>query len=693
MTYIVAKGLKIRMLTVLAVFGICVCAILARAFQIQVLQAPKLKDLANRQHHHTLEIQATRGDILDAEGEPLAVSREQAQVYARPEDLEDAAAAAQMLAPILNLTPAELAKKLSSKANFVWLSRGASLEQAEAIKRLDVAGIGLLPATRRFYPGADSAAHLLGFTGLDNQGLEGIEHQYDQLLKGSTVRIWLERDARGKAVFMSDQLEGLDPLAGDSGRASKYSALFRDDARGAHVKLTILRPLQYLAESELEAGIQKAGAKAGCVLAMEPDTGKILAMASYPKFDPNNFRDYEQQNYRNRCVVWNYEPGSTFKPFTISGGIEDGLITPTDTFNCENGSFVYGGSTIRDISKYGTLTVEQIIMNSSNIGAAKIGDKMGKERMYRTYAAFGFGAKTGLDFPGESAGMLMHYKKWSQVSVATFAFGQGVAVTPLQMLTGLCAIANGGMLMKPYVAETAIMPDGTEKMLNSPTPLRRVISPDTAREVSAILTKVVSEHATGKNAQVPGYSAAGKTGTAQKASESQRGYEDGKYVVSFMGFLPTGRPRLAIIVCLDEPTEGVLFGGVLAAPVFKAIAQKAMVLLKVPPENEQQRLALPEPPKSPKLAKMEPGAETKSRIEYWKKLREWDTRKNAPAGDGQVRVPELRGLSLRQALRALGGLTVAVEVEGSGVVANVTPAAGTVVPEQSVIHLGLENVP
>jgi len=685
MEYGVDKGTKVRMLIVLGLFAICAAGVIARAAQIQIVQAGVLKELAQRQHLHTVEVEAKRGDIVDAQGEPLAVSREQAQVYARPEHLSDREDAAAALAPILGIDRKGLLKKLHGKSSFVWLARTVTLEQAKQVDELGLDGVGTLPASRRFYPGGESAAHVLGFTRLDGKGLEGLEYHYNDMLTGDPIKVILERDARGGAIFLSDQVGRIDRL----GDEVLGGSIFHNATRGASLRLTILRQLQYVAERELEKGIRESGAKAGCVVAMDPDDGRVLAMASWPSFDPNRFSAYSQNHFRNRCVTMAFEPGSTFKAFTVAAAIEDGVIRPKEKFYCEEGSYVIGGATIGDIKPHGWLGVDEILMYSSNIGAAKIGEKMGKERMHRACRAFGFGEKTGIDFPGESIGLLRPHQNWSQVAVGTIAFGQGIAATPIQLVTALSTIANGGVAPKPLIVESAAPAGGEERPINRPVRQGRVITPRTAKIVTEYLKRVVSEKGTGRNAMVPGYTVAGKTGTAQKAKEKSRGYADGKYVASFMGFLPADRPRLAMIVVIDEPDSKRPYGGLTAAPVFQAIAKQAMVLLKVPSEDQPAEIASMDPGLTPAQAES-----ALARIKKRKDLREGDW--SAPAGantDGEMVAPDLRGLTLRQALRALSGKAVGVEIHGSGVVVAMDPAPGEKIEEMGVVRLQLEAAP
>lgn len=701
MNYNVATSTKIRMITVLVLFLISAAGIVARAVQLQILDSSKLRDYASRQRRHTIEVRARRGDILDSAGEVIAVSRQEAQVYVQPEKISDPATVAKSLAPLLGMDKPSLMKKLTSREPFVWLTRQASSDQAEAVTQaltmLGIKeGIGLLPASRRFYPGGSLAANLIGFTGLnekegfeglkyyDEKGLEGLEYKYDEVMAGKPIRIWLERDARGNPIFLTDQ-DQPSPLPAEG---DKRDLSLQAGAKGTSLKLTILRPLQYVAERELYREIKNSGAKSGCVVAMEPETGRVLAMASYPTFDPNNFSSSSQENFRNRCVVHAYEPGSTFKVFITAAALDAGAIGPRDRFFCENGFYVIGGETISDHTPYGWLNVKDIVAQSSNIGASKIAEKLGKDRMYAAIRGFGFGEKTGVDCPGESSGIVRKPSLWSQVAVGTISFGQGVAVTPIQLVTALSAIANGGVLMRPYVVESQVEPDGTVRPLNNPRAVGRIMRSETAGTVTRYMEAAVSE-GTGKKAAVPGYRVAGKTGTAQKPMENGRGYAEGKYVVSFMGFLPAERPRLAMIVVIDEPDSAKAWGGTVAAPVFKIIAEQAMVLLKVPSDEGRPAIAREEFIPVPAN---EPGRDPETRIRQWEEARAWQAAPTRRDGEA-LAVPDLRGLTLRQALRALSGLPVAVEVQGSGIVTGMSPAPGTGLKDVAGIRLNLETAP
>jgi cell division protein FtsI (penicillin-binding protein 3) len=680
-----ARGLKRRITTILALIGVGAAAILARGVQLQVLKAGELKQEAARQHEHTIKLKAERGAILDNQGEALAVSSmKKTQVFARPDKVEDPKAAARELARVLDMEARRLEKKLGEKnRQFIWIDRYAKEKQAEAIEKLDLSGIGVFPAIRRYYPGGPLAANLLGFTGVEGQGLEGLEYYYEETLRGSTIRIWQEKDGRGNSIFLSKKSG-----AGMSGKASAggvYESLTHVNAKGSSIKLTILRPLQYVVERELEAAMKKTGAKAGCILAMEPDSGRILAMASWPDFDPNNFREYSQENFRNRCVAGSYEPGSTFKVFTTSAALEDRAISPREKFYCENGAYLLGGETITDTKAHGFLDVSEIITYSSNIGASKIGERLGKQRLYEAIKDFGFGVKTGIDCPGESSGLVRDYKRWSQVAVGTISFGQGVAVTPLQNVTALSAIANKGALMRPYLAEYVIKPDGTEKRLHRPEKVRQAVTPEVAMLMTEYMKMVVSPEGTGSRAEVPGYSVAGKTGTAQKPKEKSRGYAEGKYVSSFMGFLPASAPRLAMIVVIDEPASDRPYGGVVAAPVFRNIAKKAMILLKVP--AEENMAAFKREGDNLEIS----GASHFDNLRKWEKKREWkEKEKNRQRQFGEMVMPDVHGLTLRRALDELASLQVQVEVKGTGLVKAQSPAPATGLEEGDIVRIKLE---
>jgi cell division protein FtsI (penicillin-binding protein 3) len=444
---------------------------------------------------------------------------------------------------------------------FVWLQRQLEPRQAEAISDLGLKGIGLFPESRRYYPRQELAAHVLGMVGLDDRGLEGVEHLYDDLLGGKPQFVVAQQDALGRLVFRQEEPEPNPPIF--------------------DVRLTIDEVLQYITERELARAVERSGAKAGTAIILDPHSGEILALANHPTFDPNQYKKAGSAAKRNRATADYLEPGSIFKVILAAGALEEGAIRPTDQFHGENGSIEVSGVTIRDHEKYGWLTVRQIMAQSSNVGAIKIGQKLGKSLYYHYMSAFGFGSLTGVDLPGETPGLMRRPKGWSALSLSVLSLGQEVSVTPIQFATAFAAIANGGNLMRPHVIRSLRTPDGTQARDTGPVVVRRVISESTARTLLEMLTSVVDE-GTGKEAAVPGYAVAGKTGTAQKVDPATGRYSHRKIVASFVGAVPAEEPRLVILVMIDEP-ETLRWGGSIAAPTFREIARDALKYLRVPP--------------------------------------------------------------------------------------------------------------
>ena len=361
---------------------------------------------------------------------------------------------------------------------------------------------------------------------------------------------------------------------------------FEDFLTGNSVVLTIDKTIQYTAEKELAVAVRKSGAKGGTAIVMDPKSGEVLAMANYPQFNPNDLSSTSQAALKNRAIVDTYEPGSTFKVFLLAAALEEGVVKPGDKFNCENGSMELAGKVIHDTHKHGALTVREIMKFSSNIGSAKIAAKLGKERFYDYITSFGFGSPTGIELNGEGSGILRSMKTWSNLELATLSFGQGVSATPIQLTTAFSAIANGGYLMKPYLVKDILDRDGKVIKSNQPQIVKKVISGDTASKVTEMLRDVVAEGGTGTEAALNGYDVAGKTGTAQKVSGG-RGYRENKHVASFIGFVPAESPELVVLVAIDEP-EGIQYGGIVAAPAFRAISETSLRYLNSPKKNDGQ---------------------------------------------------------------------------------------------------------
>jgi cell division protein FtsI (penicillin-binding protein 3) len=642
------KWARVRMRSVALLFAVVFTATAGRAFYLQVLQNDRLVKLAEKQHQRVVALTPGRGAIYDRNSAPFAVSIEMDSCYAETRNLENLPDAATKLAPLLGYSRTELEAKLKASRNFVWLARRMAPEQAQKVRDLELDGIGFVKESKRFYPNSEVAAHVVGFTGTDPGGLEGVEKKYDSTILGNTGYLVTERDALGRDI---------NPKKGSEAKSG---------SKGSSVVLTLDKNVQYIAEKELAKAVEKNGAKTGIAIVMEPDTGRVLAMANYPTFNPNSYFKYGPAALRNRAISDSFEPGSTFKIFLVASALENRVIHPGDSFNCENGSYNLSGRTIHDTHKYGALTVPQILKYSSNIGAAKIGSRLGPERLYAALTGFGFGEKSDIDLPGEAGGLLRQQAKWYGIDLATISFGQGVTATALQITAAVSAVANGGNLMKPYLVDRIVDDNGVVLQQFSPQPKRRVISPGTAKTVANMLEGVVNEGGTGTGAAVEGYRVAGKTGTAQKVDPATHGYSARKRTASFVGFVPLDKPRLTILVVVDEPTTSP-YGGVVAAPAFSAIAQQTLCYLKVPPEKSvPKKPEAVEPVSAPHPA---PEAAEGGIVE------------GSEAGS----MPNFRGMSMRQVLRVMEKRGLNVKLQGSGRAVEQNPQPGSRINTQDPV--------
>jgi len=539
------------------------CAIFIRLAVLQGLQHTRLRDLAERQYSRQITLHPERGRILDRHGRVLATSVPVPSVYVIPQDIDDSDAVAVKLAEALGQPLATVQDQLSAVSTFVWLARQLPPEVGERVQKLNLRGVQVLQETRRFYPKRHLAGQVLGFVGVDGAGLGGLEHLYNRELTGTPGQVTLQRDATGRT---------LQVMAGDPS----------DQPRGADLYLTLDERLQYIAEKEIAARVQETQARSGLVVIMHPPTGDILALASYPFFNPNDFQDPKQRVWqRNRAVTDPVEPGSTFKLVAASAALEENVARVTDMFHCENGFVVRSGRRLRDHHPYGLLSFVQVIEKSSNIGTAKIAGRLSDDQLYTYIRRFGFGEKSLVNLPGEEDGMIRPPKKWTKPTHDSLAFGQEVTVTPLQLLTAYAAMANGGWLMRPRVVEHIVQSE--EFQFFAPHARNRVLSPSTLERMNEILVGVV-ERGTGKQAAVEGYTVAGKTGTAQKVEHGT--YSHSKVLASFVGYVPAEAPQLAIVVMVDEPRLAK-WGGEAAAPVFKRVAQQALYYLQVPSQQAQ----------------------------------------------------------------------------------------------------------
>jgi cell division protein FtsI (penicillin-binding protein 3) len=644
------KWMKFRIAALLVFFLVLFIALASRAFQLQILSGKALKALAQKQHTQVLLLQPERGIIFDRNGEKMAATIMVDSVCADPSKIDNLGEVAGRLAAILQADRAVLQKKLSGAKNFCWIARRIAPEQASLVQEMGVDGIFIVKEPKRYYPSGELAGHLIGFVGIDASGLEGLELRYDRYLKGTPEKLSWTRDAKGKRLYP---------------RVERPETVQKEHY---NLVLTIDNRIQHLVESHLKAAVKNKGAKGGFAIVMDPKTGEILALANELGFDPNRFSAVNPATGKNKAITDSFDPGSTFKPFLAAAALEEGVVKETDLFNCENGNFAIADRVFHEANRkrHGTLSVHDILKYSSNIGSIKIAEKLGKEKFSEYIRKFGFGAKTGIDLPGEVSGLLRPVEKWTRVDAATIAFGQGISVTAIQLITALSSVANQGLLMKPFIVRGLMDRKGNLVQTYQPSAVRRVISPETAKRLTAILTDVVGmEDGTGKHARIVNVAVAGKTGTSQKFDFARRVYSSEKVKTSFMGFFPAEDPQIAILVVLDEPQRD-RWGGVAAAPVFKNIGEQLLTCFKtnirenpIPEEGKpvsgdmKVRLAsVPAPPTD------RSGTET-----------------------DETAVPNFRGMTIREVVKKSKEKGIEVRVIGSGWAIAQQPAAGMPAPE------------
>ena len=641
------KGVRFRIRLIGVVFTLCFALVAIRAFDLQVLQGQQWDERAERQHQKVIPLTPQRGTIFDRNGEELAVSVDVDSVYVEPGKLRHPSGTTKSLARVLGLSTGTIKAKLKGSKNFVWLKRQIAPSQSDQIKAMKLDGVGMIKEHRRFYPNSNIAGHLLGFTGLDPKGLEGLELEYDKMILGRGGYLVMERDALGRGLGAgSPQIQGA--------------------TRGHDLYLTLDKNLQYLAERELAEGLRTTEAKAGTVVMMEPSTGKVLAMASAPDYNPNAFFRYKPHQWRNRAVCDTYEPGSTFKIFLMAAALNEAVVSTKQKIDCENGVFRVGGKDIHDHKKYQKLTPAEIIKYSSNIGSAKIGKMLERKTFHRYLTDFGFGEPTGIDLPGEANGLLRPPDKWFEVDLAAISFGQGVSVTSIQLAAAASAIANGGYLMEPYVVERVVDSQGQVTSKSQPRVVRKVIAQDVAQRVTQMMEMTTEEDGTSANARVPGFRVAGKTGTAQKVDPVTGGYSADKRVASFIGFLPAEAPRIVMLVSIDEPKKGV-YGGLTAAPVFSKIAAQAMQYLKVAPNQETR-----DGENLPSLEQIFANAAAPEQASLQNLM--------VAVTSGGPRMPDFSGLSFRQVLELIEEKQLNVDFRGRGRVVEQSPMPGASIP-------------
>lgn len=642
------KWYKFRLLTVLLFFAALFAALMTRAFHLQIMSGSTYKVMAERQHKKSLPLPPERGLVFDRNGEKLAASLLVDSVFIDPTKVSDADATASRLSAVLHLKKKQILQQISKSKNFCWIARMISPAQAGQIRALELEGVYLVQEPKRFYPNKELAGQLIGSVGLDSNGLEGLELKYEHYLKGETDKVLWGRDAKGRKLYLAD------------GPAEEKKDAIHN------LILTIDSRIQYLVESHLKEAIQKTGARGGMAIVMDPKTGQILAMANEPAFNPNNFHHSDKELKRNKAITDVFDPGSTFKPFLAAAALEEGVVKETDRFYCENGAYRVANVTIHEANrkKHGTLTFREVLKYSSNIGSVKVSQKVGKQKFHQYIKSFGFGQKTGVDLPGESGGLVRPCENWTTVDTATIAFGQGISVTALQLISAFSAIANQGMLMQPYIVQKIVNQRGEVVKEFTPTAVRQVISPKTAQRLTAILTDVVGEEGgTGKKARIQNVGVAGKTGTSQKFDFAAKRYSREKVRTSFMGFFPSGSPRLAILVTIDEP-QRFKWGGEAAAPVFKEISQQIIRCydsgIGEVPTIDKEDIAKPV-----KIQLTSSPAEANAA--------------NGETPEAEDLLPDFRGMTLKNALKVAQEREIDIKVVGSGWAVSQVPQAGSAI--------------
>jgi cell division protein FtsI (penicillin-binding protein 3) len=659
-----------------------------RLVQLQVVHYGDWVQRGQRQQQRTIDVTPRRGIIYDRNGHELAMSIKVDSIFAVPSEVPDQANAASLLAPILNLDENELLARMKGSRNFCWVARKVDADLSARVRALNLKGIYSTPEPKRFYPKRELAAQVLGYVGLDDEGLGGIEREFDARLQGRPGRMLLSLDARRKG----------------------FGRVERNPDPGENVVLTMDEKIQYIAERELQAAMEQTQAVSGTVVVQNPRTGELLALANRPTFNPNTFAHTRPEWLKNHAVSDVYEPGSVFKLVTISAALDEKLTHPDEVIDCQMGSITIGGMRIRDHEALGLLTVSQILAKSSDVGAIKLGLRLGEERFDHYIRDFGFGVQTGIELPGETRGLTKPVSRWSKVSIGAISMGQEIGVSPIQMASLVSAIANDGVWTAPrIVAGVATPSSGPQTVVFHPAQQRRVVSTLTAAQMKKMMEGVVL-FGTGRRAILDGYTSAGKTGTAQKVDPSTHAYSRSKYVASFAGFAPVNNPAVTIVVILDSAV-GLHQGGQIAAPVFQRVAQQVLAYMNVPHDAEllNPRLQLlrasakdselvesspdrlgeavdveetpPEAPAPPATAQAQPGAPPANPAPAAA-----IAAVPAPTGTvvvdvgGGTVVPSFLGKPLRLAVEAAQQAGIEIDAVGSGVARDQSPPPGSRLP-------------
>jgi cell division protein FtsI (penicillin-binding protein 3) len=650
------RSLTNRVYALIVLMAIWGAAIGTRLYFLHIVHSADYKHRAERQQQRTLDVSPRRGVIYDRNGNELAVSIKVDSVFAVPDEIGNALEAAKTLSALTGIAKNDLIQKLDTDRSFVWIKRKLNASEAAAIRKAKLPGIYFQKEDQRFYPKRSLAAHVLGYVNIDEEGQGGLEYKYNESVRGGAGRVLFMTDARGRS----------------------FNSVEQPVAPGANLVTTIDEKIQYIVEKELEAAIARTRAKGASIIAMDPRSGEILAMANYPSFNPNEHKKYGREAWINRAVSHTYEPGSTFKIVTTASALEEGLTDPAEVIDCQFGSIRVFGRVIRDHKPFGALTVKEIMQYSSDVGVIKLALRLGDERFADYIRHLGFGSSTNVDLPGEERGQFRPASRWTKSSIGSIAMGQEIAVTPLQIVRMVSAVANGGILYQPYVVKRVHHPQQGVLSENEPHG-ERVISPETAAKLRDMLEVVVTA-GTAKPGQLEGYTAAGKTGTAQKIDETGR-YSPTKHVASFAGYAPASNPAVSIIVVLDEPAYGMHHGGTDAAPVFKRIAEQVLRYMSVPPDV---------PSYAPQYTIKE---EKRSQPQSYPAF----TPVSMPSGDfaeagfGGITIPDVYGKSLREVTEAMLKAGLRLQSVGSGAAIEQMPPPGATVRAGSRVQVRFSN--
>ena len=655
--------------TVVVIIGIFIWGLLifARLVQKQIVEHEDYARKAAMQQSTQGEVEAPRGIIYDRHMDILAANTTLSTVIAEPRRIEDIPGTAKKLASVLGIDRGALQARMEmpERKQYLVVQRRVDENREKAVANLGIDGVYFVDESVRSYPNNDMACHVLGFVNMSGDGGAGIEQEYDKYLKGKPGIYTFARDGRKTPRIYQSQME-VPPVNGHS------------------LVLSIDNSIQYIVDRELAAGVKKTSALAGTAIVMESETGRILALSNYPRFDSNRYNEYKSEYWYNRAVTDVFEPGSTFKVAVAAAALKEGLTRPDEMIDCQNGAITIGGHVFHDHGSYGLISFKKILAVSSNVGAAKLGLRLGRERLYESIREFGFGSPTGIDLPREEDGILRHWDKWSGLSIGAISFGHEVGVTSMQILTAVNSIANGGFRVRPSIVDRIIDSEGNLTKKNTPEKVR-ILDEKTAREVAEALKDVVLPGGTARRAALNGYVAAGKTGTAQKIVKDpvsgKKRYSNSKYVASFIGFAPLPNPEITVLVQLDEPVNGY-YGGEVSAPIFQAIAQETLMKLKIPPDPA---LAKVQPKLAQQAAKNDvvdflPDAVP---VQYMMELAEIQSAAEEQPGVITVRVanesvvvPNFRGMSKRGVLDICLELDIQLKSEGSGVAVSQYPPPG-----------------